>query len=132
MGHNSAKATISVNGGPEYDMDSPEAKKEIEKVVKRAVGKAKAHSEDAKDVGGVAGARLRAFIERVERLEEEKKGLGDDIKDIWSEAKGVGYDVKTMKKILRLRKMDPQKMREEQELENLYKAAIGMQTEMFD
>lgn len=80
----------------------------------------------ATDVGGVAGQRLKAFLERIERLTEEKNGLAEDIKDVYAEAKGVGFDVKTMRKIIRLRKMDTEKRREEDELEELYKAAIGM------
>lgn len=81
----------------------------------------------AKDIGGVAGKRLRAFIERVERLTEEKGGLGDDIKDVWAEAKGVGFDTKIMKRVLKLRKMETQKRREEEELLQLYLSAIGME-----
>jgi len=84
-------------------------------------------AENARDVGGVAGKRLKAFLDRVERLEEEKKGLADDIKDIYAEAKGVGFDVKTMRKILKLRKMDVEKRREEEELLDLYRAAIGLE-----
>jgi uncharacterized protein (UPF0335 family) len=83
--------------------------------------------DDASDVGGVAGKRLKSFLDRVERLEEEKKGLADDIKDIYAEAKGVGFDVKTMRKILKLRKMEVEKRREEEELLELYKAAIGLE-----
>lgn len=79
------------------------------------------------DVGGVAGKRLKAFIERVERLEQEKSELADDIKDIYAEAKGVGFDTKTIRKIIRLRKMDVEKRREEDELLELYKAAIGLE-----
>lgn len=81
---------------------------------------------ETKDVGGVAGARLRAFLDRVERLEEEKSGIAEDIKDIFAEAKGVGFDVKTMRRILKLRKMDSQKRQEEEEILDLYLAAIGM------
>ncbi len=88
-------------------------------------GKGKAKGV-AKDVGGVAGQRLRAFLERIERLEEEKKALGDDVKDIYAEAKGVGFDVTTMRRIVKLRKMEPDKIREQDELLELYKAAIGM------
>lgn len=80
----------------------------------------------ANDTGGVSGQRLKAFIERVERLEEEKAGLAEDIKDIMAEAKGVGFDTKTMLKIIRLRKMDAQKRQEEDELLELYKSAIGL------
>ena len=81
---------------------------------------------EAQDVGGVAGQRLRAFIERVERLEEEKAALAEDIKEIYAEAKGVGFDAKTMRKIVSLRKMDHEKRRESEELLDLYKTAIGM------
>ncbi len=83
--------------------------------------------DETSDVGGVAGKRLKSFLDRVERLEEEKKGLADDIKDIYAEAKGVGFDVKTMRKILKLRKMEAEKRREEEELLDLYKAAIGLE-----
>ncbi len=81
----------------------------------------------ANDTGGVSGQRLKAFIERVERLEEEKAALAEDIKDIMAEAKGTGFDTKTMRKIIRLRKMDKQKRDEEEELLALYSAAIGME-----
>jgi|SRR5690606_1988464 uncharacterized protein (UPF0335 family) len=82
---------------------------------------------DAKDVGGVSGKRLRSFIERIERLEEEKTALADDIKDVYGEAKATGFDAKTMRKIVRLRKLNVEKRREEDELLDLYKAAIGME-----
>lgn len=87
----------------------------------------KVTDDETSDVGGVAGKRLKSFLDRVERLEEEKKGLADDIKDIYAEAKGVGFDVKTMRKILKLRKMEVEKRREEEELLELYKAAIGLE-----
>ena len=76
--------------------------------------------------GGVAGDKLRSFIERVERLEEEKRDLSEDIKDIYAEAKGMGFDTKTMRKIVKLRKMDADKRREEQELLDLYWSSIGL------
>lgn len=81
----------------------------------------------ANDAGGVSGQRLKAFIERVERLEEEKAGLAEDVKDIFAEAKAVGFDVKIMRKVIRLRKMDKEKRQEEEELLELYKAAIGLE-----
>lgn len=68
---------------------------------------------------------LRAFIERIEKLEEEKKAISDDIKDVYAEAKGVGYDTKVMRKIVSLRKQDKDKRREEEEILDLYLAAIG-------
>ena len=84
------------------------------------------NNTETADVGGVAGERLKSFIERVERLEEEKAELAEDIKEVMAEAKAVGFDVKTIRKIIRLRKMDTEKRREEDELLELYKAAIGM------
>lgn len=76
--------------------------------------------------GEVSGARLKSFIERVERLEEEKKALAEDIRDVYSEAKATGFEPKIMRKIVSLRKANLEKRREEQELLDLYMAAIGM------
>lgn len=84
------------------------------------------NSGEAQDVGGVSGQRLKSYLDRIERLEEEKNGMADDIKDIYAEAKGVGFDVKTMRKLVRLRKMDAEKRREEDELLERYKAAVGL------
>ena len=82
--------------------------------------------EAMKDVAGVSGQRLKSFIERVERLEEEKKGLAEDIRDVYGEAKGTGFDPKIMRKIVSLRKSNLEKRREESELLDLYMSAIGM------
>lgn len=84
------------------------------------------NDDQSKDKGGVAGKRLLSFLERIERLEEEKAELAEDIKDIYAEAKGTGFDVKTMRRIVKLRKMEPEKRREEDELLELYKSAVGM------
>ncbi len=70
--------------------------------------------------------RLRLLIERVERLEEEKRGIADDIKDVYAEAKAVGYDAKIMRQIVRLRKMKPDDRREQEMLIETYMAALGM------
>ena len=70
--------------------------------------------------------RLRLLIERVERLEEEKKGIADDIRDVYAEAKAVGYDAKIMRQIVRLRKMRPDDRREQEMLLETYMAALGM------
>ncbi len=78
------------------------------------------------DVGGVAGARLKAFIERIERLEEEKKAIAEDVKEVYGEAKATGFEPKIIRKIISTRKIDLQKRREENELLELYMAAIGM------
>jgi len=84
-------------------------------------------NDDAQDVGGVAGARLKSFIERIERLEEEKSAISDDIKDIYAEAKGTGFDAKTIRKIVSLRKVEVEKRREADDMLELYKSAIGME-----
>lgn len=70
--------------------------------------------------------RLRLLIERVERLEEEKKGLSDDIRDVYNEAKAVGYDVKIMRAIVRLRKLKPDDRREQDMILDTYKCALGI------
>ena len=70
--------------------------------------------------------RLRLLIERIERLEEEKKGIGDDIRDAYNEGKAVGYDVKMMRQIVRLRKMRPDDRREMELILETYKAALGL------
>ncbi|MDE2103920.1 MAG: DUF2312 domain-containing protein [Patescibacteria group bacterium] len=70
--------------------------------------------------------RLRLLIERVERLEEEKKGIADDIRDVYAEAKAVGYDPKIMRQIVRLRKMNPDDRREQQAILNTYACALGI------
>ena len=70
--------------------------------------------------------RLRLLIERVERLEEEKKGIADDIRDTYAEAKAVGYDSKIMRQIVRLRKMKPDDRNEMEMILDTYKAALGL------
>ena len=76
--------------------------------------------------GTVSAEQLRLFIERVERLEEERKGISEDIKDVYSEAKGQGYDTKTMRQIVRLRKMERDARMEQEALLETYKAALGL------
>lgn len=83
--------------------------------------------DQTQDAENVSGKRLKSFLERIERLEEEKSGLADDIKDIFAEAKATGFDTKTMRKLIRLRKMEVEKRREEEELLELYKSAIGLE-----
>ncbi len=78
------------------------------------------------DTGGVAAGQLRAFIERIERLEEEKKGIADDIRDVYSEAKSNGYDTKTMRAIVRLRKMETHARQEADALMETYRSALGL------
>ena len=78
------------------------------------------------EVGGIAGDQLRAYIERIERLEEEKAALAADVREVFAEAKGNGFDVKIMRQVLRLRKMDGDDRAEEEALLDIYKRAIGM------
>ena len=78
------------------------------------------------DGGNIAAKRLRAFIERIERLEEEKAALAADIREVYAEAKGDGFDAKTMRQIVKLRKLDSADRAEQQALLDLYKAALGL------
>jgi len=74
----------------------------------------------------VAAGQLRAFIERIERLEEDKQAIADDIKDVYAELKGTGFDTKAVRAIVRLRKMDEAQRQEQQAVLDLYMAALGM------
>ena len=76
--------------------------------------------------GGVSGAQLRSFIERIERLEEEKAEISDQIREVFSEAKGTGFDVKIMRQVLKMRKMKPEERMELSELLDIYLQALGM------
>jgi uncharacterized protein (UPF0335 family) len=77
--------------------------------------------------GTVAADQLRLFIERIERLEEEKKGITDDIKDVYAESKSNGYDTKTMRAIVRLRKMETHARQEADALLETYRSALGLE-----
>ena len=85
-----------------------------------------AREVEATGADEVNAGHLKAFVERIERLEEEKKALADDIKDVYAEAKGNGFDIKIMRKIVAIRKQDRDKRREEEEILDLYLAALGM------
>lgn len=74
----------------------------------------------------VAAGQLRAFIERIERLEEEKKTIADDIKDVYAEMKGTGFDTKAVRTIIRLRRQDQAERQEAEAILDLYKSALGM------
>ena len=78
------------------------------------------------DVQGVAAAQLKSIVERIERLEEEKKAIADDIKDVYGEAKGNGYDTKVLRTVIRLRKQDASEREEQDAILELYKNALGM------
>lgn len=78
------------------------------------------------EVGGIAADRLRSFIDRIERLEEEKKALSGDVREVYAEAKGTGFDTKVMRQVLKLRKMEHDDRQEQEHLLDLYKRALGM------
>lgn len=82
--------------------------------------------EEPAQQGNIAGDRLRSLIDRIERLEEERKALGSDIKDIYAEAKSAGFDVKVLRQLIRIRKQEPADVEEQETLLDLYKRAIGM------
>lgn len=83
-------------------------------------------------VGGVAVDQLKSIIARIEKLEEEKAAISDDIKDVFAEAKGNGFDVKAIRQILKIRKMDAQEREEEETVLDTYLRALGMLPELED
>ena len=85
----------------------------------------RARTEDP-EVGGIAVDRLRSIIERIERLEEERKALANDIKDIYGEAKSAGFDAKVIRQIISIRKKEPAEVEEQETLLELYRRALGM------
>ncbi len=78
------------------------------------------------EVGGIAAERLRSFVERIERLEEEEAALSADVHEVFAEAKSTGFDTKTMRQVIRLRKMDTDDLQEQEHLLELYKRALGL------
>jgi uncharacterized protein (UPF0335 family) len=87
---------------------------------------AAAEKPDETQVGGIAADRLRSLVDRIERLEEERKALGNDIKDIYSEAKSAGFDVKVLRQLIRIRKQEPADVEEQETLLDVYRRALGM------
>lgn len=83
-------------------------------------------SDEIQDVNGVDAARLLSYIERIEHIEEEKKALQNDIKEIYEEAKSANFDVKAIKQLLKIRKMDEQERQEEEFVLDVYKKALGL------
>lgn len=82
--------------------------------------------EETVSVGGISAERLRSIVERVEHIEEERRELASDIKDIFLEAKSAGFDVKVIRQIIRLRKQEPAEVEEQETLLDLYRRALGM------
>lgn len=83
-------------------------------------------TSNSASVGGIAGDQLRSYIERIERLTEEVAALKEDIKEVFAEAKGNGFDTKIMRQVIRIRKMDKDEMDEQETLLDIYLRAIGM------
>jgi|UniRef100_A0A8J4M6G5 uncharacterized protein (UPF0335 family) len=83
-------------------------------------------SPTKQETGGIAADRLRSLVERIERLEEEKKALTDDIRDVYAEAKSAGFDVKVLRQLIRLRRSQPAEIEEQETLLDLYRRALGM------
>lgn len=83
-------------------------------------------SEQQTDVGGIAADRLRSIVERIERLDEERRALANDIKDIYAEAKSAGFEPKVIRAIITLRKKEPAELEEQETLLDLYRRALGM------
>lgn len=81
---------------------------------------------DKPETGGIAADRLRSLVERIERLEEERKALAGDIKDIYAEAKSAGFDVKVLRQLIRIRKSEPAEVEEQESLLDVYRRALGM------
>lgn len=78
------------------------------------------------EIQGVSGTQLKLFVEKIERLEEEKSEVQENIKDVYAEAKSVGFDTKVMKQVVRLRKLKKEEYEEQEELLDIYKQALGM------
>ncbi len=78
------------------------------------------------EVGGISGDRLRSFVERIEHLEEEKNAIAGDVREVYSEAKGSGFDAKILRQVVRLRKLDQADRQEQEEILDLYKRVLDM------
>lgn len=118
------RATVQFNDGKPLSLEA------VEKFMKKSHRKQDTNTMEmysAKEAGGdVAAGQLRALIERIERLEEEKAVISDDIKDVYAEAKGNGFDVKILRKVVSLRKKQPHEREEEEAVLDLYLHALGM------
>src|ERR1700758_5202149 len=95
-------------------------------IEKAAASRARQAKAEEAETGGIAADRLRSLIERIKRLEEERKALGSDIKDIYAEAKSAGFDVKVMRQLIRIRKQEPADVEEQETLLDVYRRALGM------
>ncbi len=83
-------------------------------------------ADEKTTTGGIAADRLRSIVDRIERLEEERKALGADIKDIYAEAKSAGFDVAVLRAIIKMRRQEPAEVEEQETLIDVYRRALGM------
>lgn len=125
--------TMRLGGGPEIPLDLDKLTKHIEQTLgadrkaKKPPMKADPDFKKAEDKAySVTADELRSFIERIEQLEAEKKDIAEQIKEVFAESKGRGYDTKALRKILALRKKKPDELAEEEAVLEVYKAALGM------
>lgn len=147
--------SISINGGPATVVNLRKAARTLRrmgaapdpdaKAVKTIMREAHAHAartgaargpntdleefmpaKPATEVGGIAADRLRSIVERIERLEEEKRALSSDVKDIYAEAKSAGFDTKVVRQLISIRRKEPAEVEEQETLLDLYKRAMGM------
>lgn len=111
-----------------YSPRNPKPKAKVKSTARKAVEQEMTAADETagSTAQTVAAGQLRAFLERIERLEEEKKTVADDIKDVYAEAKGTGFDTKAIRTLIRLRKMDQAERQEAEAILDLYKAALGM------
>lgn len=116
------KATLAAKAGRSRGAKAGQA--DIEDAGHAGVHPAQAKREA--EVGGIAADRLRSIIERIERLEDERKALGSDIRDVLAEAKSAGFDVKVVRQVIRLRRQEPAAVEEAETLLDLYRQALGM------
>jgi uncharacterized protein (UPF0335 family) len=88
--------------------------------------RAEQHMADGSSTGGIAAAKLKSFVERIERLETEKAELAADVREVYAEAKGNGFDTKIVRQVIKLRKMEPADRNEQDELLDLYRKALEL------
>jgi uncharacterized protein (UPF0335 family) len=117
---------LALTGGPPTPKALRNGGKSPPCAVKETSMSATASAEKEKPATRFAKDQLKAFVERIERLEEEKKATSDDIRDVYAEAKGTGFDTKALRTIVRLRKLDMDERREQQEVLDTYLHALGM------
>jgi uncharacterized protein (UPF0335 family) len=105
----------------------PNRRPRMNSIAAKRIGRGATESEaNPVETGGIAADRLRSLIERIERLEEERKALGSDIKDIYAEAKSAGFDVKVIRQLISIRRKEPAEVEEQETLLDVYRRALGM------